>query len=429
MDKKSMVAALIGHALERYDVVLYGFFASMLTPIFFPENDMLSLFSSMGTFAAGYLMRPFGGIVFGILGDKYGRKQAFMWSIMLVVLPTLVMGLLPTYEQIGLAAPLLLIFCRLMQGFCAGGEFSGAAIFIGEHTLEEHAGLSGSFVCAVGFFGVALGTTIGSFTTSPFFPEWGWRIPFLIGSFLTLMSYFLRKKMYETPDFIRSAQHESLLINPLREIFKYWKKSILYAGAIGACGHIYLYTTTVYMNNIYKNTIKISSHYIIFIDTLLVLYWLMIVLLMGFLSDKLGVKKLMAGSALSVFFIAYPVFFYFDQDLSVERLFISQITLITFCAGFFGPATALFKELFPTEERYTGIAFGITLGQALLGGTTPLIEELLVTFTQDQKTPAFYVMFGSAIALLSLLGMTKIELWKKKSVLAYSHKKEFPMEA
>ncbi|MBY0501622.1 MAG: hypothetical protein K2P93_06440 [Alphaproteobacteria bacterium] len=183
------------------------------------------------------------------------------------------------------------------------------------------------------------------------------------------------------------------------------------------------------MNNIYKNTIKISSHYIIFIDTLLVLYWLMIVLLMGFLSDKLGVKKLMAGSALSVFFIAYPVFFYFDQDLSVERIFISQITLITFCAGFCGPATALFKELFLTKERYTGIAFGITLGQALLGGTTPLIEELLVIFTQDQKTPAFYVMFGSAIALLSLLGMTKIELWKKKSVLAYSHKKEFPMEA
>lgn len=411
-----MFAALVGHALERYDVVLYGFFASMLAPIFFPKDNSIALLSSMGTFAAGYLMRPIGGIVFGYLGDKFGRKKAFLWSILLVVLPTFIMGILPSYDTIGIYAPLILILCRLFQGFCAGGEFTGAAIFIGEHTIEKHAGLAGSFVCAIGFLGVALGTAIGSLTTSPLFPEWGWRIPFLIGSFLTLVSYFFRRKMHETPDFIESKHKQKLLTNPLSEVFHAWKTNILCAFAIGACGHVYLYTTTVYMNNIYKNILKMSQHSIMLIDTSLVLFWMVMVLIMGYLSDKIGIKKLMTFSALSIFFIAYPVFFYMDQNFSFERIFMSQLILVTFGSGFFGPATATFKELFPTEKRYSGIAFGITTGQALLGGTTPLIAELLVKFSGDQKSPALYMMFASLIACIALMKMSKNSIYEKSLI-------------
>lgn len=425
MDKRSMFSALVGHALERYDVVLYGFFASMLTPIFFPKDSSIALISSMGTFAVGYLMRPIGGIVFGFLGDKYGRKNAFLWSIMFVIFPTLIMGILPTYSEIGIYAPIILISCRLLQGFCAGGEFSGAAIFIAEHTSLKYAGLAGSFVCAIGFLGVALGTAIGSITTSPLFPEWGWRIPFLFGSFLTLLSYFLRKNMQETPDFIENWQKKRILKNPLSDMFRHWKKNLFYTFTIGACGHVYLYTTTVYMNNVYKQTLEFSSQSIMIIDTFLVLFWGGVVLIMGYLSDKIGIKKLMLFSTGSMFIIVYPIFLFMNQNLSFERILISQLVLIAIGAGFFGPATALFKELFPTENRYSGIALGITVGQALLGGTTPLIEELLVKLTGDQRAPAFYVM-----AMSLLTSMTLMSLIKKKVLLAPSYnlqyQKSFP---
>jgi MHS family proline/betaine transporter-like MFS transporter len=416
MDRKSIFAALVGHALERYDVVLYGFFASMLAPVFFPKDSSIALISSMGTFAAGYLMRPIGGIFFGFLGDKYGRKKAFLWSIVMVVFPTFIMGILPSYEQIGIYAPIILIICRLFQGFCAGGEFSGAAIFVGEHSSKKHAGLAGSFVCGIGFLGVALGTAIGSITTSPTFPEWGWRIPFLIGSVLTLASYFLRRRMQETPDFIESKQNKNLLKNPLLEVLANWKSSVLCAFAIGACGHIYLYTTTVYINNVYKNALNLPQHVIMKIDTSIVLYWMTVVIIMGYISDKIKVKNLMALSTLSVFFASYPVFIYMNQDLSFERILISQLILITLGAGFFGPATAVFKELFPTEERYSGIAFGITFGQALLGGTTPLIAELLVKFTKNPCSPAYYLMFGSLITFLALIKMMNMEALHNKNI-------------
>lgn len=402
MDKRSIAAALIGHALERYDVVLYGFFASMLAPIFFHQSSNIALLSSMGTFAAGYLMRPLGGIVFGLLGDRYGRKRAFLWSIMLVVIPTFIIGILPTYQEIGILAPIILITCRLMQGFCAGGEFSGAAIFVGEHANKKHAGLAGSFICAIGFLGVALGTGIASITTLPIFAHWGWRIPFLIGAFLTLVSYFLRRKMNETPDFLNDAIKTSHVKNPLLEVLKNWKKNLLITMAIGACGHIFLYTTTVYMSTSYKHTFQLPPHIILKFDTILVLFWMLIVLLMGALSDKIGIRRLMNFSLCLVILFSFPIFYYLDQHFTIENLFTCQIILIVLCSGFFGPATAIFTELFPTTKRYSGIAFGITLGQAIFGGTTPLINELLVSLTGDRRAPSLYVMLGAIITLFSL---------------------------
>lgn len=417
MNKKSIFAALIGHALERYDVVLYGFFATLLAPVFFPPDSATSIISSLGTFAAGYLMRPVGAIYFGALGDRYGRKQAFLWSVIFVTVPTLIIGLLPTYAQIGIYSPLILVICRLFQGFCAGGEFTGAAIFIGEHADDRYAGRAGSLVCAVGFLGLAFGTLIGSITTLPYFGDWGWRIPFIFGALLTMWSYILRRNMEETPDFKQSEKKKSLLTSPLVDVLKHNKKGLISTISIGACGHVFLYSTTIYMNTVYKQQLHMSAHTLMMIDTSLILYWMLVVLIAGFLADRIGVKKLMSVSSLCMGFCVYPIYYMMNQGLSVHKILMSQIILITISAGFFGPATALFKEIFPTEKRYSGVAFGITLGQALWGGTTPMILEMIVRHTGDPNDAAFYIMGISFSAFASVYYLANRNSFRKYKFL------------
>ncbi|MCC8399084.1 MAG: MFS transporter [Rickettsia endosymbiont of Platyusa sonomae] len=409
MDRKSMTAALIGHAMERYDVVLYGFFAAILAPNFFPADENIALIASSSSFASGYFMRPIGAIFFGTLGDKIGRKQAFLYSILFVIFPTLTISILPTYDKIGIISPIILILCRLMQGFCAGGEFSGAAIYIGEHTSKKYAGFAGSFVCATGFLGVAIGTSIGSFSTASFMPDWGWRIPFFIGGITTMASYFLRRNMDETPDFKKVAKQKQIVRSPLKIVLKDWKNNLLCTIGIGACGHIFLYITTLHLSTIYKEKLQISASNILGINTFLILYWMVLVMVMGYISDKLGIKNLMRYSSLSILFLAYPIFVFLHQNLTFTSCIVSQLILITIGAGFFVPVTGIFTELFPTQERYSDIAFGITIGQALLGGTTPLIATSLVSLTGSPQSPSLYMSFGALIGYLGITKMRKID--------------------
>src|SRR5436189_1033551 len=192
---KAIFAAMVGNALEYYDVMLYGFFAAMLAPLFFPtDNQITSTISSLGTFAAGFVMRPLGGIIFGHLGDKFGRRQALVLAIFLVTIPTFTIGILPTYADIGIAAPLILLLCRLLQGLCVGGEYSGASIFVIEYSKRGREAFAGSILCAAGVSAGVLGTLVGFLSTLPFMPAWRWRIPFLIGSLFGLIGHYFRAR-------------------------------------------------------------------------------------------------------------------------------------------------------------------------------------------------------------------------------------------
>jgi len=217
--KKAILAAMIGNALEYYDVMLYGFFAAALAPLFFPTtNHFVSITASLGTFAAGFLMRPLGGILFGHLGDRYGRRMALAFSILLVTVPTLTIGLLPTYEYIGIAAPIILVVCRLLQGLCVGGEYSGAAIFVIEHSKKKQEAFAGSVLCATGFLGGFLGTILGLICTLPYMPTWSWRIPFLIGSIIGLIGYYIRTQVDESPAYSQAMKRGEIIKSPLRDV-------------------------------------------------------------------------------------------------------------------------------------------------------------------------------------------------------------------
>lgn len=238
---KAIFAAMVGNALEYYDVMLYGFFATMLAPLFFPtENQTISIISSFGTFAAGFLMRPLGGMIFGHLGDKFGRQKALVLAIFLVTIPTFTIGILPTYVEIGIAAPIILVICRLLQGLCVGGEYSGASIFVIEYSKKGQETFAGSILTASGLFGGVIGTFLGFICTLSFMPSWGWRIPFLLGSLMGLVGYYIRKNVNESPDFMRH-KNEKVAKVPLFLVFQNRKINLLCTIGIGAVSLIPFY--------------------------------------------------------------------------------------------------------------------------------------------------------------------------------------------
>lgn len=402
-NSKAIFAAMVGNALEYYDVMLYGFFAAMLAPLFFPtENETLSILSSLGTFAAGFVMRPLGGIIFGHLGDKLGRRQALVLAIFLVTIPTLTIGLLPTYAEIGMAAPIILILCRLLQGLCVGGEYSGASIFVIEYSKRGREAFASGLLSAAGMSGGVLGTLIGFLTTLPMMPSWGWRIPFLIGSLFGLIGYYIRTRINETPVFIEHENEETAKI-PLWNILLKRKHNLLCTIGLGATSLIPLYMCTVYMGHLLSTELHLSPSEIMLVNIVVSIELMTFVSLMGYLADRVGKQTLMMTSCLLFVLVAYPLFFFLKTHLSVQNVLLCQAIIALLNTAFVAPTMPLLSTLFPVHERYSGIGFGYALGGAFLGGTTPLIIVTLEKWFETPMIPAYYLIFGSVLGVLCLL--------------------------
>ncbi|MBP6951197.1 MAG: MFS transporter [Alphaproteobacteria bacterium] len=420
---KAIIAAMIGNALEYYDVMLYGFFATMLAPLFFPtDNEAISIISSLGTFAAGFLMRPLGGIVFGHLGDKFGRRQALVFAIFLVTIPTLIIGLLPTYADIGIAASIILVICRLLQGLCVGGEYSGASIFVIEYSKRGKEAFAGSILCAAGFFGGVLGTFFGFLCTNPFMPSWGWRIPFLIGALIGLIGYYLRTQVSESPDFVRHKK-EKIAKVPLLVVFERRLINLCCTIGIGATSLIPFYLASVYMGYMLSSQLQIPTFQIMLINVVLNIFLIFLLPTMGILADKIGKEKLMIFSSVLSIIVAYPLFSLLENNLSLTNILIVQAILGIITAGFGAPSMALLSSFFPTHERYSGIGFGYALGGALLGGTTPLILASLSNWLGSPLVPAYYLMFSGALGVICVVNGRKVD--SKTSPVFSPQKKSF----
>jgi MHS family proline/betaine transporter-like MFS transporter len=405
MKKKMTIGvAMVGHALEHYDITLYGFFAAMLAPLFFPSDHyIVSLIASWGAFALGFLMRPLGGLVFGHLGDLLGRKRSLLSSILLASFPTLIIGLLPTYETIGLLAPLMLVGCRLLQGFSVGGEYSGAAIFVAEHSRHHNAGFIGSFLCSTGFGGALLGTLVGAACTLSSMPSWGWRIPFLIGGLIGLASYFLRKKLPETPEFKKEVLSIKKTSIPLLEVYKKKRGNALCVLAMGAHGLIPLYLGSIYLNPILIKDFGLSTSSMMLTNGLFLFLWAVLLPFFGYCADKIGLPVIMALSSTLTLILAFPLFSLIDHTQSLLNIFVFMGALSVLGAAFVAALPGFLPMLFSPLERYSGVAFHYTLGQALFGGTTPLIATTLVTWTENPTAPAFYLILSSIAGLLAAL--------------------------
>jgi MHS family proline/betaine transporter-like MFS transporter len=400
---KAIFAAMIGNALEYYDVMLYGFFATLLAPVFFPTTShTISIISSLGTFAAGFVMRPLGGILFGHLGDKFGRRYALVLAIFLVTIPTFTIGILPTYATIGIAAPIILVVCRLLQGLCVGGEYSGASIFVIEYAKKGRESFAGGILCAAGFFGGILGTFIGFICTLPLMPSWGWRIPFLIGSVIGLIGFYIRTQVGESPEFIQH-QNEAIEKVPLMAVLRMRKRNLLCTMGIGATSLIPFYMASVYMGYLLSSKLTLPTSSIMLINVALNVFVMILLPLMGSLADRVGKAKLMIWVASLSIFLAYPLFSILEKDLSLLNVILVQGVLALITAGFGAPSIALLATFFPVHERYSGVGFGYALGGALLGGTTPLILASLVKWSGSSVAPAFYLMFSGLLGVVCVM--------------------------
>ena len=408
-NKKFILATSAGHILEYFDAKLYGLFAVMLAPLFFPEtNAAVSIIASFGVFAAGFVMRPFGAILFGHLGDRLGRKKAFIFSIITIIVPTFGIGCLPTYDSIGIAAPILLVTFRLVQGISLGGEFGGASIFIREHIDKKQAAFAGSILVALGAVGGILGGVLGAIFTKSGMPPWAWRVPFLLGGLLGIIVYIMRRNLVETPTFEKIKREGNLKKIPIVSVVKNNFKGILRGIGIGINTTIPFYLAIIYMNAPLKSKFDLSISESMVLNTGIMVLCTFLLPFAGKLADKVGKLKLMAYSSLLTAFIAYPAYMCLLETTSLSIFYSTQILIILTSIPYMGTCASVLPMLFSPSERYSGSAFSYAFGCAFFGGTAPLISAYL-TNSGMIMGPAYYLIVSGIIGFIAV---SKLKLFE-----------------
>lgn len=405
--KRTLLAGAIGNVLEWYDFALYGYFAPVLAVLFFPsEQPSVSLLSAFGVFAIGFLARPLGALLFGYWGDTVGRRDALVWSVILMAIPTFSIGLLPTYETIGLLAPAALTCCRFLQGLSVGGEFTGSATFLVEHAAPSQRGYIGSWAGFSAQVGALLGSGVGALVASGLTREdlhqWGWRIPFLLGSLIALVGWYLRARIPESPAFERVRHAGTLSAAPIREVFTHQRAAV--AQVIGlvwlhGAGFYLLY---VYLTTYLVTVTSVSLGAVLTINTACMTLLALLIPLTGRLSDTVGQKPLLIIGAAGLALASYPLFLWLTSG-HLPFMLTAYVLLTVLMSCYLGPFFAAVVELFPTPLRYTGLSVGYNIASALFGGTAPLLATLFIEWSGNTLAPSFYLSLCAIVSLAVVL--------------------------
>jgi MHS family proline/betaine transporter-like MFS transporter len=365
---------------------------------FFPAgNDFAALLGGIFAFSAAFWTRPLGALLFGHIGDKYGRKKALTWSILLMGVPTLVIGILPSYASIGLAAPCILLGCRLIQGLCAGGEYNGAAVFALEHMKTKPGMISGliSASCVMG----AVSATISAYLVTNFLNfEQAWRIPFYLGACVAVVGFILRKKAMETMEFIKRKPIKGL---PIVEIIKKYPKQYMLAIAAGAFNGVLSYTLFGFLNLYITEYIGVKFATSLFFNIFGMLAFMICCPIFGRISDKITPYRSMLLAAVIAIFSSW-IGFVLLQRGTFEEIIIGQIFIGIGVGSFVGPSHIFLQQQFLPEVRYTGVASGFSIGMAITGGTTALIMTYVIKETQLLLAPAMYISGAAVLWILAL---------------------------
>jgi len=401
-DYRTLALAALGGALEFYDFVVFVFFTKALSGVFFPPqmSEWLRQLQTFGIFAAGYLARPVGGIVIAHYGDLLGRKKMFTLSILLMAVPTLGMGLLPTYASVGAVAPILLLLLRILQGAAIGGEVPGAWVFVSEHVPERHTGFAVGTLTAGLTAGILLGSLVATGINTAFVPSevaaFGWRIPFLIGGGFGLLAVYLRRFLQETPVF--KELHEARALSqelPLKTIVRGHAPAVLLAMALtwvlsAAIVVVILFTPT-YLQTVFKVLPKVSLQ----ANSVAIICLTCGCVLFGFLADRIGSKWALSLGSLAL--LGSSSYFYHSLPLEGPALFVSY-GVTGFFVGSIGVVPYVLVRAFPAKIRFSGLSFSYNVAYAIFGGLTPVV--LTLWLKNDELAPAHYV---AALALLGCL--------------------------
>lgn len=390
--KKVIVAGMIGNALEWYDYALYAQFVHIIGKHFLPDSEIRDIIA-FAIFASGFFVRPIGAVVFGNIGDKLGRRFALMLGILTMAVPTAAIGLLPSYNQIGIAAPILLVVIRLIQGFSLGGEFSGCITYMVEHSPKNRRGLVGSAsfisMCLGMLLGAATASTMAYFMTEENLFNWGWRLPFIAGLFVGLIGIYIRMNLAESPIYQQAKVKKIISSRPVYEVFTQHYRSLLVAIAIYITVTAPFYTATVFVENFLKN-LGYTSFVAFFASTIILITMVAVLPLSAILSDYIGRKKVLIWGAWGIALSAYPTFWALGQMNDFLALmacfFFSAIV-----AFYMGPVPTVLVESFPTHIRFTGVALSYNVSAAIFGGTAPMVGAMFEKFTGDSYAMGYYL--------------------------------------
>jgi MHS family proline/betaine transporter-like MFS transporter len=405
LNRKNLWAGVIGNTFEWYDFALFGAFASTISQLFFPEDaPQIALLKSYGVFATGFIMRPLGALFFGFIGDIRGRKVALMLSVSFMLIPTISVGLLPTYTQIGLWAPISLILIRLLQGFAMGGEYGGSMVFLFEHSPKDRKGFFTSWADVGCLLGVLLGSFLSwlltNFMNHIAYMRWGWRLPFLGSFFLACIVLYFRNKVEETEPFTQLKEKQQIRKFTPGSLEFLTKVSI--AVCVYAFGNVSFYVLLVFMPNYFVQTNSLYATHSLLVTSFMSLIVALIIPLAGYLSDTWGRRKVMIISIMLSSVIAYPMFFSLTEFSMLFNFFIQGLFAISL-AIFYGGEAAFLSEIFQTGTRYRGVSISLSLTNILFGGSTPFIASWIVYQFSDVKWVCFIIILAALLAIISLI--------------------------
>jgi MFS transporter, MHS family, proline/betaine transporter len=404
--RRNIVAGMVGSVLEWYDFAVYGYLAPIIGTLFFPAGDpVASLLAAFGVLAIGFAARPVGGVVFGRLGDKVGRKPPLLFSVFMMGGASLAIGLLPVYAQIGSAAAILLELMRITEGLSVGGEYTGSVILLAEHAPPERRGYYAvwpEFGCIIGFL---LGSAIGALTTSVLGHErmlvGGWRIPFLLGGVIAIWGIACRRHITESPVVTRANRPPDGSV--LAAIVAQWRP-ILRLVCLMLMFCITFYLLFVYAASYLVERMHVSTARALDINTLSLVVMLVLILPSLMLSDRVGRKPVLYAITIGMFVLAWPLWWLMHQP-ALAAILAGQAGFAALLGLTAGVAPAAMSEMLPARVRCMAVGIGYNVTMAVFGGTAPLIATYLVARTADDFMPAYYMMLVAALSFIAVRGL------------------------
>ena len=402
--RRVLLSVVVGSMLEWYDFAVYGFLASVIAKVMFPADDpTASLLLSVGAFGVGFLTRPVGALVFGALADRKGRKLALLLTFGLMGAATFAIGLIPSFAVIGIAAPLLVVLARLLQGLAAGGAIGGATAMLTEHAPPGRAGFFASWQAASQAGALLLGAlaaaTVSALVSPEHLNDWGWRVPFFASAVIVPLGLYIRRRVDDPEAFVRQRAPSS----PMRLLWRTHRAAVARGFGITIIWTVSTYFFFVYVPLYAHTVLKLPMSTTLFTNSLALALMLGIAPVAGHLSDRLGRYHLMIAAAVAIVLLIRPGFGFLLNHPHASALAAFQAVSAVLAALFIGPAPAAIAELFPISVRSSGMGLAYNFSVTVFGGFAPLIATSLIARTGNPLSPTWYVMFSCGLSLLALL--------------------------
>ncbi|MFJ9178115.1 MFS transporter [Streptomyces sp. NPDC102360] len=406
--RRSVAAGAVGVFVHWFDWAAYAYLAGTVAKVFFPAGDSTTgLLAVFGVFAVSFGVRPIGALVFGPLGDRIGRKRTLSLVIFMMSGATLAIGLLPGYDSIGIAAPVLLVVLRLFQGFAAGGEFGSAASFLAESAPRRRRGFGVSWLEVGSLLGFLAGSFVFLLLSTGLddaqLVSWGWRIPFLVAAPLGIIGVIIRNKIEDTPEYRALEENDTVPRSPARELLRTHKRQLLQAAGLMTAMHVPFYAVLTYLVTYETDHLGHSADSAALLSTVISLLGLVLVPLFGALSDRVGRKPVFIGATAALLVVSTPAFWLMRTGMA--GTWIAGLALGAILAAILGTYAVWSAEVFPTRTRQSGLSISYNVTAALFAGTVPYLMTLLISATGSTLVPGPYLMVfavGGLVAALSL---------------------------